>query len=56
MSERVEVTTPEPLDGEVSQERSLRPDRLTEFVGQGKVKDALDVYIRAALQGPMGSL
>jgi Holliday junction DNA helicase RuvB len=50
MSERVEVTTPEPLDGEVSQERSLRPDRLTEFVGQGEVKDPLDVYIRAALQ------
>lgn len=50
MSERVEITTPEPLDGEVSYERSLRPDRLTEFVGQEKVKEALDVYIRAALQ------
>ncbi len=50
MSERVEVTTPEPLDGEAGQERSLRPDRLSEFVGQEKVKDALDVYIQAALQ------
>jgi Holliday junction DNA helicase RuvB len=50
MSERVEVTTPEPLEGEVGHERSLRPDRLSEFVGQANVKEALDVYIRAALQ------
>ncbi len=50
MSERVEITTPKPLDGEAGQERSLRPDRLAEFVGQEKVKAALDVYIRAALQ------
>lgn len=49
MSERVEVTTPEPLDGEAGHERSLRPDRLSEFVGQEKVKEGLDVYIRAAL-------
>jgi Holliday junction DNA helicase RuvB len=50
MSERLEVTTPQPLDGEVGHERSLRPDRLAEFVGQEPVKEALDVYIRAALQ------
>ena len=50
MSERVEVTTPEPLDGETGMERSLRPKRLDEFVGQEKLKEGLDVYIRAALQ------
>jgi Holliday junction DNA helicase RuvB len=50
MSERVEVTTPEPLDGETSMEKSLRPKRLDEFVGQEKLKEGLDVYIRAALQ------
>ncbi len=50
MSERVEVTTPEPLDGETGMEKSLRPKRLDEFVGQEKLKEGLDVYIRAALQ------
>ncbi len=50
MSERVEVTTPEPLEGETGMERSLRPKRLDEFVGQEKLKEGLDVYIRAALQ------
>jgi len=50
MSERVEVTTPRSLEGEAGQERSLRPDRLAEFVGQPNVKEALDVYIRAAVQ------
>ena len=50
MSERVEVTTPEPLDGETGMEKSLRPKRLDDFVGQEKLKEGLDVYIRAALQ------
>ena len=50
MSERVEVTTPEPRDGETSMLKSLRPKRLDEFVGQEKLKEGLDVYIRAALQ------
>ncbi len=50
MSERVEVTTPESLDGETGMEKSLRPKRLDDFVGQEKLKEGLDVYIRAALQ------
>ena len=50
MSERVEVTTPEPLAGESGLERSLRPARLDEFVGQENVKEGLGVYIQAALQ------
>jgi Holliday junction DNA helicase RuvB len=47
---RPEVTTPDTLDEERSLETSLRPDRLTEFVGQPKVKESLDVYIEAAKQ------
>ncbi len=49
MSERAEVTTPEALDGDRGVERSLRPDRLSEFVGQEKVKESLQVYVQAAL-------
>ncbi len=48
MAERAEVTTPESLDDERSVERSLRPDRLEEFVGQEKVKESLQVYVEAA--------
>ena len=48
MSERAEITTPEPLEGEGSTERSLRPQQLSEFVGQQKVKESLGVYVEAA--------
>ncbi|TFG66206.1 MAG: AAA family ATPase, partial [Gemmatimonadales bacterium] len=50
MSDRIEVTTPEILAGESLLDRTLRPANLTEFVGQAKVKESLDIYIRAALQ------
>lgn len=50
MPDRVEVTTPEPLSGERPLEQSLRPSRLSEFVGQEKVKEALGVFIQAARQ------
>ncbi len=50
MSDRIEVTTPEILAGETSLDRTLRPANLAEFVGQPKVKESLDIYIRAALQ------
>lgn len=50
MGDRVEITTPEPLAGETTVEQSLRPARLTEFVGQEKVKEGLGVYVKAALQ------
>jgi Holliday junction DNA helicase RuvB len=49
MTERIEVTTPDALRGEETLEQSLRPSRLDEFVGQAQVKEALDVYIRAAM-------
>jgi Holliday junction DNA helicase RuvB len=31
-------------------EQSLRPARLSEYVGQGKVKETLDIYLTAAVQ------
>lgn len=45
---RTEITTPEALTDESVVELSLRPQRLAEFIGQGKVKDALRIYIDAA--------
>ena len=46
---RPEITTPEALTDESVVELSLRPQRLAEFIGQGKVKDALRIYIDAAV-------
>jgi Holliday junction DNA helicase RuvB len=46
---RAEITTPEVLSEESVVELSLRPQRLSEFIGQHKVKDALKIYIDAAL-------
>ena len=45
---RAEITTPQVLTEESVVELSLRPQRLSEFIGQGKVKDALRIYIDAA--------
>ena len=50
MTERTEITTPRALSGETSFDQTLRPASLDEFVGQEKVKESLDIYIRAALQ------
>jgi len=46
---RTEITTPEILADESVVELSLRPQRLSEFIGQAKVKDSLRIYIDAAL-------
>jgi Holliday junction DNA helicase RuvB len=46
---RPEITTPEALADESVVELSLRPQRLSEFIGQTKVKDSLRVWIEAAL-------
>src|SRR5436190_11772813 len=46
---RPEITTPEALTDESVVELSLRPQRLSEFIGQQKVKDSLRVWIEAAL-------
>jgi Holliday junction DNA helicase RuvB len=46
---RAEITTPEVIPDESVVELSLRPQRLAEFIGQGKVKESLLIYIDAAL-------
>jgi Holliday junction DNA helicase RuvB len=43
-----EITTPEELPEEGTVELSLRPQRLSEFIGQEKVKESLRIYIDAA--------
>ncbi|RMH13447.1 MAG: AAA family ATPase, partial [Gemmatimonadetes bacterium] len=50
MSGRREVTTPEALAEDTQAEPSLRPQRLDEFIGQEKVRQALSIAIRAAKQ------
>jgi Holliday junction DNA helicase RuvB len=50
MTRRHEITTPEELQEDAPAELSLRPQRLSEFIGQGKVKEALAIAIEAARQ------
>ena len=45
-----EVTTPEALIEDKRTEPALRPHRLTEFVGQDKVREALKIAIEAGEQ------
>jgi Holliday junction DNA helicase RuvB len=47
---RAGITTPEVIPDESVVELSLRPQRLAEFIGQGKVKESLRIYIDAALE------
>jgi holliday junction DNA helicase RuvB len=47
---RREVTTPEVLPDEAGTEPALRPRRLDEFVGQERVREALQIAIEAARQ------
>src|SRR6478736_5452757 len=46
---RAEITTPEVMPEESVVELSLRPQRLSEFIGQDKVKESLRIYIDAAI-------
>ncbi|HYV99268.1 MAG TPA: Holliday junction branch migration DNA helicase RuvB [Gemmatimonadaceae bacterium] len=46
---RAEITTPEVLPEESAVELSLRPRRLVEFIGQRRVRESLDIAIRAAM-------
>src|SRR5918998_893134 len=46
---RPEITTPEIIPDESVVELSLRPQRLSEFIGQDRVKESLRIYIDAAL-------
>ncbi len=45
-----EITTPKALKGEGMSEAALRPQRMSEFIGQAKVKESLGIYITAALK------
>ena len=50
MTTRTEITTPEALEGEEQFEPTLRPRRLAEFIGQDKVREALQIAVDAARQ------
>ena len=50
MTAEREVTTPEALSEDRRVEPTLRPHRLSQFVGQDKVKEALRIAIEAARQ------
>jgi Holliday junction DNA helicase RuvB len=45
---RIDLTSPSALDEELSFEGSLRPATLSEFVGQPRLKEKLEVFIEAA--------
>ena len=49
-AERTEITTPEPLSEDQAADPGLRPHRLSEFVGQEKVREALTIAVDAAKQ------
>ena len=48
MSGRTEITTPEVLPQEKLSEISLRPRHLSGFIGQEKLKEALEISIQAS--------
>ncbi len=48
MARRTEITTPEVLPDEGGHERSLRPRRLSGFIGQERLKENLRIAIEAA--------
>ena len=48
MARRTEITTPEILPDESGPERSLRPRQLSQFIGQGRLKENLRIAIEAA--------
>ncbi len=48
MTERIQITTPASLEEDQPSEPTLRPQRLAEFIGQAKVRDALAIAIEAA--------
>jgi Holliday junction DNA helicase RuvB len=50
MSEHIHITTPETLEDDEQSEPTLRPTRLSEFVGQARVREALSIAIEAAKQ------
>jgi Holliday junction DNA helicase RuvB len=47
-SKKIPLTAPQKLEGEEVAESKLRPKRLSEFIGQNKIKENLQVFIEAA--------
>ncbi|HVL81139.1 MAG TPA: Holliday junction branch migration DNA helicase RuvB [Actinomycetota bacterium] len=48
MSDTERILTPDPLDGDLTLDRSLRPRTLDEFVGQPDVREHLAIVLEAA--------
>jgi Holliday junction DNA helicase RuvB len=48
MDEHIKLTMPEPLEGDLEFDSSVRPGSFDEFVGQDRAKDNLKVFIQAA--------
>jgi len=48
MEDRIKLTVPEPLEGDLEFDSSVRPVNFDEFVGQDKIKENLRVFIQAA--------
>jgi holliday junction DNA helicase RuvB len=46
----VETLTPEPLPEDVALDATLRPQKLSDFIGQARLKENLKVFIQAARQ------
>lgn len=50
MEDKRDLLSPEPEQDEIQVENELRPLSLEEFVGQRELKEALNIFIKAALQ------
>lgn len=50
MTHKDRPTYPEPLNGERELDVTLRPRRFPDFIGQGKIKENLQIFIQAALE------
>ncbi|HPN93769.1 MAG TPA: Holliday junction branch migration DNA helicase RuvB, partial [bacterium] len=44
------IVSGRPADDEKKSENSLRPSRLAEYIGQDRVKENLEISIKAALE------
>lgn len=50
MEDKRDLLSPQPEQDEIQTEGELRPLRLSEFVGQEELKEALQIFIQAAVQ------
>jgi len=44
----IHITNPQPFEDDLVVEKSLRPSRMDEFIGQKDVINSLKIYIEAA--------